>query len=167
MIKKSVEIKNIVYIALGSNLDNPIDQVNQAFQSLAHLPDSDLLKQSPLYRSVPLDLSPQPDYVNAVAELKTTLSPLTLLSHLQMIEQQQGRVRTEQRWSPRTLDLDLLLYNQQKIQHPLLTVPHHGLYTRNFVLYPLYDCAPQLVLPNGQKLRDLIQHCSMNGLCRI
>ncbi len=157
----------IAYIGLGSNLNNPRDQIIKAFQALKGLPESCLLKHSSLYRSIPLDLSLQPDYINAVVKLQTALPPLVLLSHLQRIEQQQGRIRTEHRWGPRTLDLDLLLYDQQKMQHLLLTLPHHGLYTRNFVLYPLYECATELILPNGQRLSDRIQNCSMEGLFKI
>jgi 2-amino-4-hydroxy-6-hydroxymethyldihydropteridine diphosphokinase len=124
------------YIGLGSNLQQPIQQVKQALLHLAELPQTHLLNASPLYRSAPLGPADQPDYINAVAALATRLSPLALLDALQTIERQQGRVREGERWGPRTLDLDLLLYAEQKIQNDRLRVPHPGLGERNFVLYP-------------------------------
>lgn len=156
-----------VYIGLGSNLNHPWQQIQQALQALNQLPETRLVRHSALYRSTPLGPPNQPDYLNAVAVLATQLPPLTLLAQLQAIEQQQGRVRTEVRWGPRTLDLDILLYDNQQSQEPLLTLPHAGLYDRNFVLYPLYECTPDLVLPDGQYLSQLIQQCAATGLHRI
>jgi 2-amino-4-hydroxy-6-hydroxymethyldihydropteridine diphosphokinase len=153
---------NIVYVGLGSNLDNSVHQVEQALRTLETLPATELKTHSTLYRSTPLGQQNQPDYINAVAVLHTELSPLALLDELQVIENQQGRVR-KVRWGPRTLDLDMLLYDQKQLQSPRLTLPHPGLYERAFVLYPLYECAPDLVLPNGQWIYDLIR--SFEGLC--
>ncbi len=147
---------SIVYVGLGSNLDNPVYQVEQALRTLDTLPATDLKTHSTLYRSTPLGQQNQPDYINAVAVLQTELPPLALLDELQVIENKQGRVRNAQRWGPRTLDLDMLLYDQKQLQSPRLTLPHPGLYERAFVLYPLYECAPDLVLPNGQRVCDLI-----------
>jgi 2-amino-4-hydroxy-6-hydroxymethyldihydropteridine diphosphokinase len=146
----------LAYIGLGSNLVDPVRQVRSAFEALAHLPETQKITQSSLYRNSPLG-PPQPDYINAVAALRTRLSPHALLQGLQTIEQQQGRIRGPQRWGPRTLDLDLLLYDDYHLQDPVLTLPHPGLYERPFVLYPLYECAPHLVLPNGQRLQTFIQ----------
>lgn len=153
------------YIGLGSNLQQPSEQVNQALQQLAKIPRTRLLTASPLYRSVPLGPADQPDYINAVAALATRLSPLALLDALQAIERQQGRVRESERWGPRTLDLDLLLYGDQQIHNDRLTVPHPGLGERNFVLYPLYDVAGEdLLIPGLDTLGHLLHACPKQGL---
>jgi 2-amino-4-hydroxy-6-hydroxymethyldihydropteridine diphosphokinase len=144
-----------VYIGLGSNLQQPIQQVQLALQRLQALPQTHVIQHSSLYRTAPLNGFNQPDYINAVAQLMTHLSPLELLSNLQLLENLQGRVR-QQRWGSRTLDLDILLYGQHHIYHPRLTVPHVGLYERAFVLHPLYECNPELILPNGQQLSDIL-----------
>ncbi|WP_040976140.1 2-amino-4-hydroxy-6-hydroxymethyldihydropteridine diphosphokinase [Necropsobacter massiliensis] len=143
-----------VYIALGSNLNNPMQQLNTALTAMAALPDSKLSAVSSFYRSSPLGPQDQPDYVNAVAALQTILAPLDLLDQLQRIENQQGRVRLRH-WGERTLDLDILLYADEIIQHARLTVPHYDMKKREFVLIPLYEIAPHLVLPTGEKLADL------------
>jgi 2-amino-4-hydroxy-6-hydroxymethyldihydropteridine diphosphokinase len=154
------------YIGLGGNLDNPRDQVERAFVELDQIPHTSLIAQSSLYRSAPVGPGEQPDYVNAVALLKTSLSPLELLDALQAIEQAHQRVRIE-RWGPRTLDLDILLIDQQTIASERLTVPHPYLTQRNFVLYPLADIAPELVLPDGTRLSQLLQSCPREGLEQI
>lgn len=141
-----------VYIALGSNLDNPLKQLQQAVRSLQNFANG--LVVSPFYGSKPLGPQDQPDYVNAVAKFETELSPLDLLDALQRIENEQGRVRLR-RWGERTLDLDILLYGNEKIESDRLTVPHYDMHNREFVIVPLYDIAPDLVLPNGTPLRDL------------
>ena len=145
---------SIVYIALGSNLNMPIQQLNLAIQAMADLPDTEIKKVSSLYQSQPLGPQDQPDYVNAVACLETELSPLALLDALQNIENGQGRIRLRH-WGERTLDLDILLYGNQEIQTERLTVPHIEMKNREFVIVPLYDLAPDLVLPNGEKLADI------------
>jgi 2-amino-4-hydroxy-6-hydroxymethyldihydropteridine diphosphokinase len=153
------------YIGLGSNLQQPIEQVKRALQQLAKIPHTSLLAASPLYRSVPLGPADQPDYINAVAALATRLSALELLDVLQAIEKQQGRVREGERWGPRTLDLDLLLYGDLQIQTERLTVPHPGLGERNFVLYPLYNIAGEdLLIPGLDTLGHLLQACPRQGL---
>jgi 2-amino-4-hydroxy-6-hydroxymethyldihydropteridine diphosphokinase len=155
---------NTVYIGLGSNLENPMAQIFKALKALNALPTTDLLKYSSLYHSKPLGPSNQPDYINAVAVLMTELPPLTLLHEMQTIENKQGRVRTGQQWGPRTLDLDMLLYNDKLSQEPQLILPHPGLYERAFVLHPLYEVVPDLVLPNGQPLSHLVQQFSAHEL---
>ncbi len=152
------------YIGLGSNLGEPKDQLKKAIAALRHLPDSRLTALSRLYRSQPMGPADQPDYLNAVAMLDTRLSPEALLDALQAIESEQGRVRGPQRWGPRTLDLDLLLYGAEIIDTERLKVPHPGLPERSFVLYPLADVAPELVLPDGRSLRELLAVCSREGL---
>ena len=153
------------YIGLGSNLQQPVQQVTQALQQLAKIPQTSVLKSSPLYQSAPLGPADQPDFINAVAALETRLSPLELLDALQVIEQQQGRIRLGERWGPRTLDLDLLLYADQQIHNDRLTVPHPGLGERNFVLYPLHDIAgDDLVIPGLDSLGHLLEVCPRQGL---
>mgnify|MGYP003702116605 FL=1 len=158
---------SIVYVGLGSNLNNPVHQVKQALRALDTISTTHLSTHSALYRSQPLGPQNQPDYINAVAVLTTQLSPLTLLYQLQTIENKQGRVRGVERWGPRTLDLDMLLYDNRLLQNPQLTLPHPGLYERAFVLYPLYECAPDLVLPDGQRVYDLMQHCPADELYKV
>jgi len=153
------------FIGLGSNLQNPRKQLEHALQALARLPESRLTATSALYQSRPVG-PPQPDYLNAVACLHTALTPLTLLDQLQSIEDAQGRERKE-RWGPRTLDLDLLLYDDQKLALPRLQLPHPELAQRPFVLYPLADIAPDLTLPGGDSLQDLLQTCPHEGLQRL
>lgn len=143
-----------VYVALGSNLDNPLEQLKQAVESLKTFAID--FEVSPFYGSKPLGPQDQPDYVNAVAKFKTDLAALDLLDRLQQIENQQGRVRLR-RWGERTLDLDLLLYGNEQIQNERLIVPHIEMKNREFVIVPLYDLSPELILPQGEKLEDLYQ----------
>ncbi len=152
------------YIGIGSNLVAPEQQARAAIRALAALPDTLLQRVSSLYRSAPMGPQDQPDYVNAVACLHTSLTPLQLLDQLQQIEQQQGRVRKAERWGPRTLDLDLLLYGDEIIDQPRLTVPHYGLTERAFVLYPLAEIAPELQLPGGMAVATLLASVSSDGL---
>ena len=134
------------YIGLGSNLDDPEQQILDAMDELDCIPESWLAMTSSLYVSAPMGPQNQPDYVNAVALIRTVLEPIHLLDELQAIENRHGRLR-EQRWGPRTLDLDLLLYGDQVIDVPRLTVPHPGLAERAFVLYPLAEISPDLHVP--------------------
>jgi len=152
------------YIGLGSNLDDPQAQLQRAIEALRQLPESRLTAVSRFYRSRPMGPSDQPDYVNAVAMLDTCLAPLELLDALQAIEQQQGRVRQGERWGPRTLDLDLLLYGADVIDQPRLQVPHPGMRQRNFVLQPLFDLAPELCLPDGSSVREALAVVGSDGL---
>jgi len=157
----------IAFIGLGANLNDPRQQLLTALESLAQLPNTRLVTHSSLYRSVPMGPQDQDDYINAVAKLETQLAPLPLLDALQSIENRQGRVRKEERWGPRTLDLDLLLYNNSEIDHPRLTVPHYGIAARNFVLLPLAEIAPQLVFPDGTRLPLLIEQLDQQGIEKL
>ncbi|WP_438864578.1 2-amino-4-hydroxy-6-hydroxymethyldihydropteridine diphosphokinase [Neptunicella sp.] len=156
-----------VFIGLGSNLSEPVKQIKMALKALNSLPTSQIGRVSSLYASQPMGPQDQPEYVNAVAELTTDLSPLALLDGLQRIELEQGRVRKDQRWGARTLDLDILLYANQQIKNDRLTVPHYGMREREFVLYPLAEIAPDLVLPDGQPLIELLETCPLNGLNQL
>ncbi|MCB1776824.1 MAG: 2-amino-4-hydroxy-6-hydroxymethyldihydropteridine diphosphokinase [Candidatus Competibacteraceae bacterium] len=155
------------YIGIGSNLHDPASQVRRAFQALATLPASRLTARSPWYRTAPVG-GPinQPDYLNAVAALETTLTPDALLAALQAVENAQGRVRAE-RWGPRTLDLDLLLYGSIIRADPQLALPHPRLHQRAFVLYPLHDIAPDLTIPGQGKLTTLLGNCPFQDIVRL
>lgn len=155
------------FIGLGSNLSEPERQLEQALGALATLPASTLLARSSLYRSPPLGPSDQPDYLNAVAMLDTGLEAEQLLDLLQTIEMTQGRVRKAERWGPRSLDLDILLFGQQTIDTARLTVPHYDMHRRAFVLYPLAELAPGLVMPDGTPLGSLLDRCPAAGLQRL
>jgi 2-amino-4-hydroxy-6-hydroxymethyldihydropteridine diphosphokinase len=144
------------FVALGSNLDDPADQLRRAFAALAGLQASTLLAMSPVYRSRPLGPPGQPDYLNAVAALETRLEPLDLLDSLQQTERRHGRTRGE-RWGPRTLDLDLLLYGERRIDSARLQVPHPEMHRRAFVLVPLAQIAPDLVVPGIGALAGLLE----------
>jgi len=154
------------YIGLGSNLGDRQAHLDFALARLAELPASRMVAHSPTYRSRPLGGMDQPDYYNAVAALDTRLPPLTLLDALQAIEQAAGRKR-DGHWAPRTLDLDLLLYGEAVIDHPRLTVPHPGIAARDFVLQPLHDLDPDLVVPAAGTLATLLERCPRRGLMRV
>ncbi|MGF1696680.1 2-amino-4-hydroxy-6-hydroxymethyldihydropteridine diphosphokinase [Vibrio lamellibrachiae] len=154
----------IVYIAIGSNLADPVGQANGAIEALKHLPKSTLLSASQLYSSSPMGPQDQPDYINAVVAIETQLTPLELLDCTQTIELEQGRVRKDERWGPRTLDLDIILYGNDVIDSERLIVPHYGMKEREFVLYPLAEIAPNLTLPDGTELQHLLSKVDRNGL---
>ncbi len=157
----------ISYIGIGSNQADPTKQAKQAINALAQLKNSTLNKASSLYGSKPMGPQDQPDYINAVVEIDTQLSALELLDELQKIELEQGRVRKDNRWGPRTLDLDIILYDNQEINNVRLTVPHYGMKVREFVLYPLLEIVPNLSLPDTTTISQLTAQCDKNGLTII
>mgnify|MGYP005751058203 FL=1 len=157
----------MAYVGLGSNLDDPRRQVEQALRELAALPDTVLAARSSLYRSAPMGPADQPAYINAVARLDTRLAPEALLDALQAVEAAHGRLRTGERWGPRTLDLDILLYGDARLDSPRLKVPHPGMAERNFVLEPLAELAPELDIPGLGPLRELLARCPMAELERL
>ena len=152
------------YIAVGSNLADPVSQANLAIETLKSLPQSKFIAASKLYSSTPMGPQNQPDYINAVVAIETELTPIELLNCTQAIEQEQGRVRKDERWGPRTLDLDIILYGNEVIDSERLTVPHYGMKEREFVLYPLAEIAPSLQLPDGTELNELLKVVDKNGL---
>jgi 2-amino-4-hydroxy-6-hydroxymethyldihydropteridine diphosphokinase len=157
-----------VYIGLGSNLAEPRRQLRAALDALGRIPESRLVAVSSLYLSDPLGPADQPRYNNAVAALDTSLSPLALLDALQAIELAQGRERKAERWGPRTLDLDIVLFGDRLISEPRLTVPHYHMHARAFVLYPLAEIAPaELRLADGRTLAELMAACPFAGLERL
>ncbi|MDY7116297.1 2-amino-4-hydroxy-6-hydroxymethyldihydropteridine diphosphokinase [Halomonas sp. SSL-5] len=142
------------WVGLGSNLADPRRQVETALEALDRLPLTRRIAASRLYASRPVGPRDQPDFINAVACLETRLSPLALLDQLQALEQRHRRVRAR-RWGPRTLDLDLLLFDDSRLCLPRLTVPHPEMTRRAFVLVPLLAVAPRTRLPDGRRLADL------------
>lgn len=157
---------NTAYVALGANLGDPAATVRAAFGALANLPDSRVSRSSSLYRTAPVGLADQPDFINAVAELQTTLAPEALLDALFDIEQRFGRIRAD-RNGPRTLDLDLLLYDDQLIDLPHLTLPHPRLHLRAFVLQPLAEIAPQLVIPSRGTVAAWLPAVANQGIVKL
>jgi len=156
------------YIGIGSNLDDPENQVNKARLAIADHPQLTELKFSSLYSSPPMGPQDQPHYVNAVLSVTTELTAIKMLRELQKIEADFGRVRTGERWGARVLDLDLLLYADQQINHPDLIVPHIGVAERAFVLYPLAEIAPDDLLIAGKgTIKQLISECPLNGLEKL
>ncbi|MCW5589740.1 MAG: 2-amino-4-hydroxy-6-hydroxymethyldihydropteridine diphosphokinase [Legionellales bacterium] len=153
------------YIALGSNLDNPLQHINNALIELKTHPSLIHIQTSKIYRSTPLGTVNQPDYINAVSCFDTELSAHDLLTVLQHLESQHGRTRSDAvRWGPRTLDLDILLYGDHIIHSPCLIIPHPEMMKRNFVLYPLADINPELIFPEGQQLSIVLEKISQDGL---
>ena len=155
------------YVALGSNLDDPVAQLRRALDALDGLPGTRLVARSSLYRNPPLGPQDQPDFVNAVAGLLTTLPATALLAALQAIEDAQGRRRDGPRWGPRTLDLDLLAYGHLRLDSEALVLPHPGLASRPFVLVPLHEIAPGLQLPGGASVARLAAAADRSGLERL
>jgi 2-amino-4-hydroxy-6-hydroxymethyldihydropteridine diphosphokinase len=148
---------SLAYVGLGSNLEQPLQQVTQALHELDQIPGTRLLKSSRLYQSQAIGPD-QPDFINAAALLETQLTPILLLDELQKIEQLHQR-RREQHWGPRTLDLDMLLFDQIQIQSTRLTLPHAFLTERAFVLLPLLDLDTDLRLPDGTLVQSCLVHC--------
>lgn len=152
-----------VYIGLGSNLAAPEQQLDAALSALAQLPQTRLIATSAYYSSAPLGPADQPRYTNAAAQLETSLAPHDLLDHLQAIELNQGRQRKAERWGPRTLDLDILLFGQRIIDDTRLCVPHYHMHARPFVLQPLAElCPAEFQLPDGRWLADLLSNCPVD-----
>jgi 2-amino-4-hydroxy-6-hydroxymethyldihydropteridine diphosphokinase len=157
----------IAYIGLGSNLAEPVTQIKSARAAIASMAGVRELAFSSLYHSLPMGPQDQPDYVNAVMGIAVNLLPLDLLRCLQAIEHHHGRIRKGERWGARTLDLDILMYGDQEIDLPDLTTPHQGLAERAFVLYPLFEIAPNLIIPGKGPIADLLAKCPLSGLKRL
>ncbi|MEO8345058.1 MAG: 2-amino-4-hydroxy-6-hydroxymethyldihydropteridine diphosphokinase [Betaproteobacteria bacterium] len=159
----------VAFVGLGSNLAHPRRQIARAIAALARLPRTRILKASPNYVSAPVaGNGEQPDYVNAVVALRTCLGPRSLLRRLQAIERRHGRVRlaSTPRNSPRTLDLDLLLFERRRMRLPHLTVPHPRMHERAFVLKPLLDIAPAIVIPGRGAARHALRAVRLQRIAR-
>lgn len=146
----------LAYIALGSNLASPLEQVNAAVNAIGEIPQSRIVAVSSFYRTPPLGPQDQPDYLNAAVALETELDADALLDNTQRIELQQGRVRKAERWGPRTLDLDIMLFGNDVINTARLTVPHYDMKNRGFMLWPLFEIAPALTFPDGISLQAVL-----------
>jgi len=158
---------NISYIGVGSNLSEPITQVKLAIDALKTIAQCQLSAVSSIYGSKPMGPQDQPDYINAVVELRTSFTPIELLDALQALENKAGRVRKENRWGARILDLDILLFNNEIIDNERLTVPHYGMKVREFVLLPLAEIAPNLLFPDGDSVQNLASNVEHNGLVKL
>ena len=156
-----------VYIGIGSNLDNPVAQVLEAVEELEMIPDTILAERSTLYSARPMGPGDQPDYVNAVVAMDTLLSADELHKALISIEDLQGRTRGGDKWGPRIIDLDLLLYGNQVVDTPTLTVPHPGMHERDFVIIPLEEVAGNLKIPGRGHLYSLINKCKSHSLKKL
>ncbi|ELY4376045.1 2-amino-4-hydroxy-6-hydroxymethyldihydropteridine diphosphokinase [Cronobacter sakazakii] len=154
----------LAFIALGSNLAEPLSQVNNALAALARIPDSRIVATSSFYRTPPLGPQDQPDYLNAAVALETTLSAEALLDNTQRIELEQGRVRKAERWGPRTLDLDIMLFGDATINTGRLTIPHYDMKNRAFMLLPLSEIAPALRFPDGERLVDVLERLDCSAI---
>ena len=155
------------YVALGSNLDDPPRQIAAAFDRLAAAEGCRLIARSRLYRTAPLGPQDQPDFVNAAVALLTQLSAAELLVEMKSLERELGRDTPIVRWGPRRIDFDLLVFGAEQIQTETLTVPHPGVPARNFVLYPLLDIAPELLVPGHGRVRELAARVAANGLAAL
>ncbi|MBC8519286.1 MAG: 2-amino-4-hydroxy-6-hydroxymethyldihydropteridine diphosphokinase [Gammaproteobacteria bacterium] len=155
------------YVGLGSNLDSPDKQIDSALLALENMDQTTLVAISSLYINPPMGPQDQPDYLNAVAEIDTTLGPSQLLDQLQKIEHQQGRNR-ERRWGERTIDLDILLYGQDVVDDERLQIPHPGVAERPFVLVPLAEIAgAELNVPGEGMVGELLQQCDCGEMTKI
>ena len=146
----------VAYVGIGSNLEEPKSQVRLAFEELARIPGTDVVKRSSLYRSAPVGYADQPDFVNAVAQIETSLPASRLLTELKEIEARHGRRRSFKN-APRTLDLDILLYGEVTMSLAHLTLPHPRMHERAFVLKPLYEVAPHASIPGVGTVRDCLE----------
>jgi len=144
------------YVGLGANVGNRRENLDRAVELLAAEPGVRVLALSSVRETAPVGYVDQPRFLNAACALDTGLGPRELLERLLAIERALGRERTEPRFGPRTIDLDLLLYGNETLDEPGLTVPHPRLAERLFVLEPLHELAPDLVLPDGRAIRDLV-----------
>lgn len=154
------------WIGIGSNLRDPQQQVRDAFEALGQVRETELRSQSPLFSTPPMGPPNQPDYINAVAEVRTRLEPRALLEELQAIELAAGRRRVI-RWGPRVLDLDLLTYGEEIVTEPGLEIPHPGIRHRNFVLLPLLSVAPELKIPGLGPVHRLAADIDAEGVVRL
>ncbi len=152
------------YIGLGSNLSEPVQQVQRALDALTLLPRSLRVAVSRLYGSRPLGPVVQADFVNAVAGILTQLSAVELLQELRKLEIAAGRPAQHEHWGPRVIDLDVLVYGKEQCSGDELTLPHPGVVERNFVLYPLADIAPDLEVPGSGPVRELLPKVCADGV---
>lgn len=157
--------RSTVFLGLGSNLDHPDWQVQTAMHEIDEIPDTGLVKVSSLYQTAPVGITDQPPFINAVVQVETTLSPHDLLGHLLAIETRHGRVRNEKN-GPRTLDLDILIFNEWRIDDGTLTTPHPRMHERAFVLVPLVEIAPDVYIPGKGYAKEFLAQMETAGVHR-
>jgi 2-amino-4-hydroxy-6-hydroxymethyldihydropteridine diphosphokinase len=162
-----MSLKTVAYIGLGSNLSQPRIQVTNAVEAIAKIAQSKVISVSSQYLSKPMGPQDQDDYINAVVALETELCAIALLDALQLIENEAGRVRKDNRWGARILDCDILLFGNETINSERLTVPHYGMKLREFVLLPLAEITSDLQLPDGTKIQLLANQISDNGIVKL
>jgi 2-amino-4-hydroxy-6-hydroxymethyldihydropteridine diphosphokinase len=155
------------YVGVGANLDDPLARVEESFASLRSVRETRLISQSLMYRTAPLGPQDQPEFINAAVGLLTRLSALDLLAELKALELALGREAPVVRWGPRRIDFDLLVYGSERIATERLTVPHPGVPLRNFVLYPLLDIAPELLVPGHGRIRELAARVPASGVSAL
>ena len=158
--------RSTVFLGLGSNLDDPDWQVQTALHEIDKIPDAKLMRTSSLYQTVPVGISDQPPFVNAVVQIETTQSPHDLLRQLLDIEEQHGRVRHVKN-GPRTLDLDILIFSDWRIDDDKLTTPHPRMHERAFVLVPLLEIAPEAYIPGKGYAKEFLAHMDAGGVRKL
>lgn len=158
--------QHIAYIALGSNLQEPIQQIHKAFASLATLPETRVLAKSSLYRTLPVGYDSQPDFINAVAKIETGLEAHALLSALLALETSYGRERSFPN-APRVIDLDILMVDDMVLHDADLTLPHPRMHERGFVLFPLAEIAPEIIIPDKGSIQNFLEQCQDQGVEKI
>jgi 2-amino-4-hydroxy-6-hydroxymethyldihydropteridine diphosphokinase len=156
----------LAYVGMGANVGEPRTQLDTAWQALHRMPQTKAIARSSMYRSAPVGYEDQPDFLNCVAKLDTTLPALGLLAELQEIERRLGRTRSFAN-APRTIDLDLLLYGAQMLHDPALTLPHPRMYERAFVLAPLVELEPAIEIPGRGTAAELLRACGDQRVERI
>jgi 2-amino-4-hydroxy-6-hydroxymethyldihydropteridine diphosphokinase len=155
-----------VYVALGSNLEEPVRQLRNGLEALGKLPDTRIVRVSSFYRSAPVGYADQPDFVNAVAVIETGLAPRALLDALLDVERRHGRVR-EFPNAPRTLDLDIVAYGDRIVDEPGLAIPHPRMHERAFVMVPLAEIAPDATIPGRGTVSMLAARVDGGSVARI
>ncbi len=160
-------MSDVVYVGLGSNMDNPQEQLQEAVKHIHNHEQVSVQTCSFLYESSPMGPQNQSNFINAVCQLNTSLTPIELLDFLQSVEQLHGRTRVGERWGPRTLDLDILLFNNLRMDNDRLTLPHYGMADREFVLVPLFEIAPDLIMQDGRRISVWVKECTLDGLKRL
>ena len=158
--------RSTVFLGLGSNLDHPDWQVQTAMHEIDEIPDAGLVRVSSLYQTTPVGIIDQPPFINAVAQVETTLSPHDLLRQLLDIEGRHARVRNEKN-GPRTLDLDILIFNEWCIDDGKLTTPHPRMHERAFVLVPLLEIAPEVHIPGKGYAKDFLSPMDASGVRKL
>lgn len=157
----------LAYVGIGSNLDDPVSQVDQAIERIQQSEHCTVVARSSLYVTEPVGYDDQPNFINAVCQIATSLTPLSLLNYLLQTEQKQGRVRTELQFGPRRIDLDLLLFAQESIEAQDLIVPHPRMHERRFVLEPLVEIDPLVEIPGKGRAIDFLEYCSDQNVNKI